>query len=103
MPRANGATAKSLTTQETIFDADTDGGPCTTFAIRVRSDSAASALVNIPQLHGAAKVLLVAGQIEHFRFGGSQPGSRVPGIAEVKAEGSGGTATIDYWVAAAGV
>jgi len=103
MPRSNGTTVKSLTTQETIFDADADGGPCTTFAVRVRSDSAASCGVNIPQLHGALVVLIPPGETQHFRYGGQTPGHRMPGIATVNAQGVSGTATIDYWVAAAGV
>ena len=102
MPRASGTSGDSVTTQEAIFTASADGGPCVAFAVRCQAGSSNPAAVNIPQLHGALKVLVPIGETVHFRCGSREKlaSTGANGITLVNAEGVGGAATIDYWVAA---
>jgi hypothetical protein len=101
MARASGTSATTIgTSPVTIFDEATDGGKCTTFTVRCRSASSNPVAVNIPQLHGDAYLLILAGGQESFRAGS---GIQSPGIAKVLAKGIGGNASVDYFVSAVGV
>lgn len=82
------------TSLTTIFDAEDDGGKCTSFSVGVRSDSAAPVLVNVPGLHKAGEFMGIAkGTSQTFRLNHL-------GIAKVFAKGDGGSATVDYGVVA---
>jgi len=101
MPRASGATPATITTSATtIFNAAADGGPCTTFTVRCRSTSSNPVLVCVPACHGDLFVPVLAGDPPvSFRAG---TGIQTPGISSVIVKGSGGNASIDYWVSAVG-
>lgn len=99
--RASGPDGVDVTEQQAIFDAATDDGPCITIGVRCHADSAVPVAINIPQMHRNHVVRIPIGEKEYFRVGSKNPmvGAGSRGISRVNAQGIGGTATIDWWVA----